>query len=146
METLFKISGLFVLPFWFLMIVAPHWKGTQRLLKSPVVIIAPVIAYVILVLPQIGRLLPKVMGPQLPEIAALLGTPEGATIGWMHFLAFDLFVGRWVYLDSRERGISAWLMAPILFFILMLGPLGFLLYLCVLAIKNAVRTSAYSDR
>jgi ABA4-like protein len=136
METLFKISGLFVLPFWFLMIVLPHWKITQRLLKSPFVIIAPVIAYVILVLPQIGTLLPKVMEPQLPEIAALLGTTEGATIAWMHFLAFDLFVGRCAYLDSRERGISAWLMSPVLFFILMLGPFGFLLYLCISAIKT----------
>ncbi len=131
METLFKISGFFVLPFWFLMIVAPYWRVTLRILKSPFVIIVPVIAYVILVLPQIRTLLPKVIAPKLPEISALLGTPEGATIAWMHFLAFDLFVGRWAYLDSRERGISAWLMAPILFFILMLGPLGFLIYLGV---------------
>lgn len=146
METLFNISGLFVLPFWFLMIVAPHWKVTQRLLKSPIIIIAPIIVYLILVLPQIVTLLPKVMAPKLPEIAALLGTPEGATIAWMHFLAFDLFVGRWAYLDSRERGISAWLMAPVLFFILMLGPLGFLLYLGVSMVKNVGQTSAYSDR
>jgi hypothetical protein len=139
METLFQISGLFVLPFWFLMIVAPNWKLTLRLLKSPLVIIAPVIAYVILVLPQIGALLPKVMGPKLPEIASLLGTPEGATIAWMHFLAFDLFVGRWAYLDSRERGISAWLMAPILFFILMLGPFGFLLYMIARLAHGKVR-------
>lgn len=131
METLFNISGLFVLPFWLLMIFAPQWRVTLRILKSPFVIIAPVIAYVILVLPKIVTLLPKVMGPKLPEIAALLGTPEGATIAWMHFLAFDLFVGRWAYLDSRERGISAWFMAPILFFILMLGPFGFLLYVVV---------------
>lgn len=131
METLFNISGLFVLPFWILMIVAPHWRVTIRILRSPFVIIAPVIAYVILVLPQIGTLLPMVMRPKLSEIAALLGTPEGANLAWMHFLAFDLFVGRWAYLDSRERNISAWLMAPILFFILMLGPLGFLLYIVV---------------
>jgi hypothetical protein len=146
METLFNISGLFVLPFWFLMIVVPHWKVTHRLLKSPFVIIVPVIAYVILVLPQIGTLLPKVMGPKLADIASLLGTPQGTTIAWMHFLAFDLFVGRWAYLDSRDRGISAWLMAPILFFILMLGPLGFLLYLCVSMFKNVSQTSAYSDQ
>jgi ABA DEFICIENT 4-like len=146
METLFNISGLFVLPFWFLMIVAPHWRVTSQILKSPFVIIAPVIACVMLVFPQIGSLLPIVLGPKLPEIAALLATPQGVTLAWMHFLAFDLFVGRWAYLDSRERGISAWLMAPILFFILMLGPFGFLLYLCVSAVKNVRRTSAYSGR
>jgi len=62
-------------------------------------------------------------------VAALLGVPAGATVAWLHFLAFDLFVGRWIYLDGRERGITSWVMAPVLFLTLMLGPCGFLLYL-----------------
>ena len=65
----------------------------------------------------------------LDGVAALLGSPEGAAIAWVHFLAFDLFVGRWIYLDSRERRLGALLMGPILFLGLMLGPLGFLSYL-----------------
>jgi hypothetical protein len=40
-------------------------------------------------------------------------------------------LGRWAYLDSRQRGITAWLASPILFLILMVGPLGLLLYLTV---------------
>ena len=40
-------------------------------------------------------------------------------------------MGRWAYLDSRERRISAWLMAPVLFLTLMLGPIGFGLYLAL---------------
>jgi len=67
--------------------------------------------------------------PTLAIIAAILGQPTGATIAWAHFLAFDLFVGRWAYLDSREKEITAWIVSPLLFFILMVGPLGFLLYL-----------------
>ena len=67
--------------------------------------------------------------PALRGVAALLGSPLGATIAWAHFLAFDLFVGRWMYFDSRERRFSAWLMAPVLLLTLMLGPAGFLLYL-----------------
>jgi len=66
-----------------------------------------------------------------PELLRLLATPEGTTIAWAHFLTFDLFVGRWVYLESRERDLSVWLMAPVLFFVLMLGPLGLLLYFAV---------------
>ncbi len=73
------------------------------------------------------------MNPTLDTVATLLGSEAGATIGWVHFLAFDLFVGRWAYLDSQKRSISAWLMAPILYFTLMLGPIGFLLYLLVRA-------------
>ena len=36
---------------------------------------------------------------------------------------------RWAYLDSQARSLSAWLMAPVLFLTLMLGPMGLLAYL-----------------
>ncbi len=129
MTTIFSISSVLVMPFWFLIIVLPHWRWTRRIMQSPLVIAAAALLYAALVLPRIGQVLPAVLSPTLPGIAALLGSPAGATIAWAHFLAFDLFVGRWIYLDSREMGISAWLMAPILFFVLMLGPIGFLLYM-----------------
>ena len=87
--------------------------------------------YTVLLLSQIGGTAGSLLNPSLAGIASLLGTPAGATTGWVHFLAFDLFVGRWAYLDSRARGISAWQVSPALFFILMAGPLGLLLYLVV---------------
>ena len=133
METIFSLSNVLVMPFWLLMIVLPHWRWTQRIMRSPLVSVAPALLYAALVLPQIGGLLLALARPTLGGVAALLGTPAGAAIGWAHFLAFDLFVGRWAYLDSRERDISAWLMAPVLFFVLMLGPIGFLLYLALRA-------------
>jgi hypothetical protein len=46
-------------------------------------------------------------------------------------IAFDLFVGRWCWLDSRERAVPALLMAPILVLTIMFGPLGLLVYLAV---------------
>jgi apolipoprotein N-acyltransferase len=131
METIFALSNLTVMPFWALMILLPTWGITRRVMGSPLVAALPALIYAALVLPQIGPLFATVSRPELPEIAALLGTPEGAMIGWAHFLAFDLLAGRWAYLDSRERGVSPWLMAPVLFLVLMLGPLGFLLYLGV---------------
>ncbi len=81
-------------------------------------------------------LLPALANPGLEQIATALGEPTGATIAWVHFLAFDLFVGRWVYLDARARGLSAWLSSPILFFVLMAGPLGFSLYLGIRALTG----------
>jgi hypothetical protein len=136
MERLFSISNLLVLPFWLLMIALPHWRWTRRLLASPLIAVPPVIVYAMVVLPRIGEILAAVANPTLPDISRLLGTPAGATAAWAHFLAFDLFVGRWAYLDSRERNISAWIMAPVLFLILMLGPLGFALYLGVRALAG----------
>jgi len=128
-DQLFQLSNLLVIPFWLLMIFLPFWGWTKRIVASPWMAAPAALLYAALVLPGVAGIFAEVATPQLPEIAALLGTPAGATIAWAHFLAFDLFVGRWVYLDSRERKISAWLVSPILFFVLMLGPLGLLLYL-----------------
>ena len=137
METIFSLSSLLVMPFWLMMIALPHWRWTKRVMRSPLVSAAPALLYLALALPRLGDLLAAVASPTLPGIAAVLGTPAGATLAWVHFLAFDLFVGRWAYLDSRERGISAWLMAPVLFLTLMLGPIGFLSYLLVRAVDGA---------
>lgn len=129
MDLLFTIANLAVLPFWFLVIFLPHWRGTQRIVASPLILVPLPILYTVLIVPRLGSLLPLLVQPDLPRIAAALGTPEGALLGWIHFLAFDLLVGRWAYLDSRQRGLSAWLVSPALFFVLMVGPFGLLLYL-----------------
>ena len=49
-------------------------------------------------------------------------------VGWVHYLVFDLFVGAWIVRDARRRGIHHGLVLPCLFFTLMLGPIGLLLY------------------
>ncbi|MBX3000867.1 MAG: DUF4281 domain-containing protein [Caldilineaceae bacterium] len=95
----------------------------------PILVLA--LIYAFLLISQVSAAAGGLLNPSLAGIAALLGTPSGATVGWVHFLAFDLFVGCWAYLDSRGRGISAWLVSPTLFFILMTGPMGLLLYLAV---------------
>ena len=138
----FSLSGLTVMPFWALMILLPRWRVTRRLMQSPLVAVLPAIIYAALVLPRIGAIFVAVSSPALGPIAALLGSPEGATIAWAHFLAFDLLVGRWAYLDSRERNVSALLMAPVLFMVLMLGPIGFLLYVGVRAAYQFARRDA----
>ena len=139
---LFSISSLLVMPFWFLMIVLPFWRWTERIVKSPLIIIGASLVYAIVLVPVFPKVWAGVTNPTLDGIAALLSTPSGALLGWMHFLAFDLFVARWVYLDSRERRISAWLVSPILFLVLMVGPVGFLLYLGLRTVDAFFRSPA----
>lgn len=131
LQSLFSLSSTLVMPFWLLMMVLPHWRWTKRLMQSPLVALPPALIYAALVFPQFGEIYGAVSSPTLSSIATLLGSPTGATIAWAHFLAFDLLVGRWAYLDSRERKISAFIVSPILFFTLMLGPIGFVSYLAV---------------
>jgi hypothetical protein len=141
-DTIFSLSNLFVMPFWALMILVPRWRWTQRSVQIPFFVAILALLYAVLVISQLAALLPILSQPSVANVAALLGTPAGATIGWIHFLAFDLFVGRWIYLDSQERSISAWFVSPLLFLTLMLGPLGFLCYLCLQTGHSLLRSQA----
>ena len=117
MEEVFGLSSLLVAPFWLLMLLLPRWRITRRVMRSPFVALGPAALYAVLTAPRLLELAPALLRPELP------------TIAWAHVLAFDLFVGRWVYLDARERGVSAWVTSPVLFLTLLAGPLGFLLHL-----------------
>jgi hypothetical protein len=129
MNTLFHIVNGAVLPFWLLLLAAPRWWVTRRLMDTPV---GPALfagLYVVLLVPSLPALVPLLARPDLDSITDLLGKPQGAVVGWAHFLTFDLFVGRWEYLDAHQRGLSHWLLAPALALTLLFGPLGLLTYL-----------------
>ncbi len=62
-----------------------------------------------------------------PEaVRKALGEPDIFLGGWTHYIAFDLFVGRWIWQDALERGRSARLA---LFLTWMAGPAGLSLHL-----------------
>jgi hypothetical protein len=126
---IFQASNLLVLPFWVLMIFAPRWGLTRRIITSPAIIVPIALLYSVLVVPNLLSILPQLANPTLPIIQTLLSSDTGATTAWIHFLAFDLWAGRWVYLDAQERGIPVWLVSICLGAVFMAGPFGLLVYL-----------------
>ena len=56
-----------------------------------------------------------------------------ALAGWVHYLAFDLFVGLWIAARADAMRLSLVVQAPILTATFMFGPLGLLLFHGVLA-------------
>ena len=48
--------------------------------------------------------------------------------GWVHYLAFDLFIGAWETRDAIARRVSRLYLAPCLLMTFMLGPIGLLCY------------------
>ena len=48
--------------------------------------------------------------------------------GWLHYLAFDLLIGRWEVRDAQQRGIPHLLVIPCLALTFLFGPAGWLLY------------------
>lgn len=65
----------------------------------------------------------------LAAVAALFRSPWLLLAGWVHYLAFDLFVGSWIARDASARGVSRWLVLPLLPLTLMFGPAGLLAWL-----------------
>ena len=130
-QALFDLAFPLAAPFWLLMIVAPAWGWTHRIVSSPLVVVPPLLVYVALLLPQFAAFAAPVVSPDLPGLTAVLGTPAGAAAIWAHAIGFDLFVGRWMYLDARERGIHPLVMAPVLVLTILLSPLGLLTHLAI---------------
>lgn len=58
-----------------------------------------------------------------------IGGHEIVTLaGWLHYLCFDLFIGRWLVSDARRHGIKHVFVVPCLLLCYTFGPSGFLLY------------------
>lgn len=130
-EVLFGLTFAVAAPFWALMILLPGWSWTRRIIASPLIVLPVLVIYVLLVVPALGEVLPAVAQPTLGGVRTLLGTADGAAAAWAHMIGFDLFVGRWSWLDSRERGVPALVMSPVLVLTILLGPVGLLAYLLV---------------
>jgi hypothetical protein len=143
-QLLFALTLPLAAPFWAVMILAPAWSFTRRVIASPWIVAPPLMVYALAVLPALSEVLPAVASPTLLSVAGLLGAPLGAAAGWAHFIAFDLFVGRWIFLDARERGIPHLVTTPILLLTILLGPLGMLAYLVVRAVRQRSTAGAVS--
>ena len=63
----------------------------------------------------------------LANVAILMSDDWALLAGWVHFLAFDLFVGAVMAGRMDRVGVGRLVQAPILGAIFMLGPLGFLI-------------------
>jgi hypothetical protein len=64
----------------------------------------------------------------LSAVAMLFSNHWLLLAGWVHYLAFDLFVGSWEVRDSQRLGISHWLVIPCLILTFLFGPVGLLVY------------------
>ena len=77
----------------------------------------------------------------LAEVHSLFQTPGLLLAGWLHYLAFDLFVGAWEVRTARAEGIPHLLVVPALILTFLFGPAGLLLFLVLRAILAQTRTA-----
>lgn len=136
MDKLFQFVNLLPMPVWLAMMVAPRAKVTRTASRSSVVFGLAAASYVLSLLLSVvlgrkkgGQAISPADFTSLDGIRKGLGTKEGALAAWSHMLALDLFAGAWIYRESMRLDAPAWVRVPSLFFTLMTGPFGLLLFL-----------------
>ena len=121
---LFDGANLFVLPFWVLMILLPNWGISRKVMGSVLPFVALASLYLYLLS---GSITPETIqalaNPKLPDIVRFFADERATAAGWIHFLAFDLFVGRWIYWQGQQTGV--WTLHSLVL-CLLAGPLGLL--------------------
>ena len=137
LEQIFSLcSGLAMLG-WLGLALAPRLEFTRDTMPSLIIPIILGVTYAYLMFSFSGSASDDGGFGSLAEVKALFGVDALLLAGWIHYLAFDLFVGAWIVRDAQEEWISHWLVLPCLFFTLMAGPFGLLLYLALRAANNA---------
>ncbi len=125
-EQIFSIVNLVALLGWIILAVAPRWVVTRKIIFSGAIPLLLSVAYLILIVAFFGK--SEGGFGSLAEVMKLFTDEWTMLAGWIHYLAFDLFVGTWEVKDAQAKKISHWFVIPCLFLTFMLGPIGFLLY------------------
>lgn len=145
-ETIFSIANVWPLPFWLLLAIGPRTEMTGRIiLFGGIAMLAA--AYTILCLLLLsntidpgGRALPAAAEmTQLTGVMAFFASKGGAVVGWIHYLAFDLFVGVWIARNADRHGFGRAIQIFPLLFSWAVGPVGLLLYLLMRLSSKAAR-------
>jgi hypothetical protein len=78
----------------------------------------------------------------IAAVRALFQSDALLVAGWLHYLAFDLFVGAWEVRTARSEAIPHLLVIPCLALTFLFGPLGFLFFLILRAASGRRATLA----
>lgn len=125
-EQIFSIANMTAIVGWLLILILPRWKFTRIAVLSGALPLLLAFAYLVLIVLFFG----KAEGgfDSLANVMKLFTNEWAVLAGWIHYLAFDLFVGSWEVRDAQRRGISHFLVIPCLVLTFLFGPIGFLLY------------------
>jgi hypothetical protein len=145
LSTLFDFAFYAAAPFWALMILLPTWSWTKRIVGTPWIVLPTLVVWAIAAVPLFGPLWTLVTSPDLARLTDFLAEPGAVTALWAQIIAWDLFIGRWIYLDSRARQLHPLLVSPLLVLTVLLSPIGLPLYLAARRFATPLRARAQLD-
>jgi hypothetical protein len=126
LETVFSLAMGVATVGWILLAFLPRWRYTAALVTGVIIPLCLALVYAFLVITEFWK--SEGGFGSLAQVALLFRNPAALLAGWIHYLVFDLFIGSWEVRDAQRLGINHLLVVPCLFFTLMFGPIGLLLY------------------
>ena len=129
LETVFSLCSGLAVAGWLGLVFFPKSPVARDLLASVIIPILLGVTYAYLMFSFRGNVPAEGGFGTLAEVKALFSVDALLLAGWIHYLAFDLFIGAWIVRDSQSHELRHWLVIPCLFFTLMIGPFGLLIYL-----------------
>jgi hypothetical protein len=130
LSSLFNWASRLAMLAWALLVIHPFWHGATLVVSIIITLLCALYVYLVF-LGKRHDLAGASSGgsfSSLHGVMKLFKNPRGTLAGWVHYLAFDLFVGLFIVLDAQQQNISHWYLMPILLATLMLGPSGLLIY------------------
>jgi Domain of unknown function (DUF4281) len=114
-------------PVWLAMILAPDSSLTRWLVQRATFLFVGLgLTYDALLASGVLRSGEVVDFRDPDAVRGALSSPDLFLAGWTHYIAFDLFVGRWIWEDALAQGRRARLALLLTW---MAGPAGLSLYL-----------------
>lgn len=132
LETLFSAATWTAITGWLMLALLPRWRLSREILVPLLAIIPLGITYVALMVHGFSG--SDGGYGSLAAVARLVADPALLLAGWLHWLAFDLFIGAWMLRDARAQGIAHGWVLPCLVLTFGFGPTGLLAYLALRAI------------
>jgi Domain of unknown function (DUF4281) len=121
---------------WLVLTLSPRWPVVIQALRLGL-IGALSLTYAVLIFVYFFRVEGGGFG-SITEVRALFLNDGVLVAGWIHYLAFDLFVGTWIATEADKLGWNRLLQAPILVVTFMFGPIGLLLFYLTRASEAAL--------
>lgn len=121
-DALFSDASTAALIGWAALIAAPRWPTLISAIRYGLIGLLS-LAYAVLAFVWFFRVEGGGFN-SIAEFRALFMSDPVLLAGWIHYLAFDLFVGLWVAGEADKAGMNRFLQAPILILTFMFGPAG----------------------
>lgn len=137
-DALFTIASALAASAWLVLLSGDRWPGLQATWSGLVVPLLLAVAYAV-VFPALYLNAPGGYGSIDAVLTLLTSDRRIVLAAWLHYLAFDLLVGGYIVIESRNLNIRPLARVPALVLTFLFGPAGWLWFRIQAAITRRSR-------